>query len=205
MKIEALKKAERDFLARYPGGFENEEMIVISKKHKPEKMYQFAQNAFAPEQFVFEGQILENLVKIVGQSSMISVFEKPKFRDFIKLLNQDERSLLVRGLEQLLHGDQSLGFRWMLEILSIGKLAKWTILTICLFYYKPQEEVFIKPTTTKFILQNFELAGLYYSPKPDYSFYTAYRDEIMKMKQLVHPSLSPSNAAFTAFLMLGML
>ncbi len=204
MNIERLKQAEHEFLMRYPGGFEHPEMLGISKKHKPEKMTQLAQTFFAPEKFAFPEEIVSNMVKLVTQSSMISLFEKPKFRDFVKMLSTDERGLLARGLEEMLHGNQELGYRWLIDVLLIGNMAKWPVVTICPVYYRPTVEVFVKPTTAKFIIEHFQLQDIKYQPRPSYDFYLRFKAAIDIMKSLVSPSLSPNNPAFTGFLMMGM-
>jgi hypothetical protein len=45
---------------------------------------------------------------------------------------------------------------------------------------------------------------LVYKPTPTWDFYTAYRDLINHAKTQVDSSLSPSNAAFSGFLMMAM-
>jgi len=202
MNIDRLRQAEHEFLMRYPGGFEHPDMVLISKKHKPEKMNQLAQNVFAPERFAFPEEVVNNMVKIVTQSSMISVFEKPQFRDFVKTLSSNERVLLAKGLEEMIHGNQEHGFSLLIDILLIGKMAKWPIATICSVYYQPTIEVLIKPTTVKFIVDHYQLDDIKYKPRPSYEFYYRFRDYINEMKTLVSKSLAPSNPAFTAFLMM---
>lgn len=142
--------------------------------------------------------------KIVGASSMISVFEKPKFRDLANALGGSEKEHLARGLMEFLHGFQEMGFQMMCDVLGAYKLAKWPLLTVCQEYYNPSVEIFIKPTTVKGVINYFELSGLQYSPKPTYAFYTAYRSEINAMKLLVDESLRADNAAFCGFLMMAM-
>ena len=61
---------------------------------------------------------------------------------------------------------------------------------------------FVKPTTTKNVIRQFEVEDLVYRPQPTWQFYDAYRDLIAEMKALTDPSLSPNNAAFTGFLMM---
>lgn len=204
MNIERLKQAELEFLMRYPGGFEHPEMVKIGKKHKPEKMNLLAETSFAKEKFAFPEEIVSNMAKIVSQSSMISLFEKPQFRDFVKILSADERGLLAKGLEEIIHGNAEVGYRLMIDMLLIGKMAKWPIMTICQVYYRPTVEVFVKPTTAKFIIEHFELRDIKYHPRPSYDFYQRFKGYIDEMKKLVSPSLSPNNPAFTGFLMLGM-
>ena len=93
----------------------------------------------------------------------------------------------------------------MLEVLKSGRLAKWSLMTICQAYYHPQVEVFVKPTTAKGIIETFELKNLKYNPTPTWAFYDEYRAVINEMKSKVDASLSPYNVAFTGFLMRSML
>ncbi len=198
-----LKEAEERFLMRYPGGFSDPLMIQIAKKHKVEKMNKLAQDSFAIEQFENPNKIADSMSKIVSQSSMVSIFEKPKFRDLVKAINDDEKERLSLGLKEFLHGDQAFGFRLMSDLLREYQLAKWPLLTVCSVYYRPSVEVFVKPTTAKGVIEYFELEGLKYSPKPTFEFYRAYREQINLMKKEVAATLQFDNAAFCGFLMMS--
>ncbi len=202
MNTEKLKDAERRFLAQYPGGFSNPQMKEIAKKHRAEKMNTLAQESFSADMFDDPASIVASMAKIVGQSSMISVFEKPKFRDFSKIISDGEKVHMAHGLHEFLYGNQELGFTMMTQLLGSYQLAKWPLLTICPLYYRPHEEAFIKPTTVKSAIAYFELEGLRYSPRPSFEFYIAYRGQLIRMKKLVDVSLQSDNAAFSAFLML---
>lgn len=199
-----LKEAEEKFLMLYPGGFSNPQMIEIAKKHKVEKMTKLAQESFAIEEFNNPKGIIDSMVKVISQSSMVSVFEKPKFRDLAKGLIDSEKERLAYGLKEFLHGDQKLGFELMSGLLQEYKLAKWPLLTACPLYYKPHYEVFIKPTTVKNVIEYFGLEGLKYSPKPTFEFYSAYREQINLMKKEVSSPLQTDTAAFCGFLMISM-
>ena len=146
------------------------------------------------------------MVKVVSRSSMVSMFEKPKFRDFVKRLNEDEKAFMVHGLSQFLHSKtpegQRAGFEAFTDILRTEKLAKWSLVTIIPAYYAPSTEVFVKPTTTKNILRYFELTDPIYKPAPTWDFYQKYRKIINEGKKQVDEKLSPSNAAFLGFLMM---
>lgn len=135
---------------------------------------------------------------------MISMFEKPKFKSFINTRNSDEKKTLVDGLKLALHGKQQQGFELQLELLKIDKLAKWSIITAVPAYYRLQEEIFVKPTTAKGIVNYFELEGITYKPTPSWEFYEKYRAYILEMKKHVSPSLSPNNPAFCGFLMMSL-
>ncbi|MGE5379996.1 MAG: hypothetical protein ACM3NT_02900, partial [Methylocystaceae bacterium] len=132
-----LQEAEEKFLILYPGGFSNPQMLEIAKKHKAEKLTKLAQESFTLEQFESPNKIVDSMSKIVSQSAMISVFEKPKFRDLVKLLTDNEKERLSDGLKEFLHGDQEIGFELMAGLLNDYKLAKWPLLTICPFFYRP--------------------------------------------------------------------
>ena len=204
MNLNKLKQAEESFFNRYPGGFESPEMMEIGKKHKMDKMIAFAQEGFVKRNFKLPDLIVDNMIKVVSRSSMVSLFEKPKFRDFANSLPPKSKQLLVSGLEEILHGKEQQGFETMLEVLKSGKLAKWSLMTICQVYFRPEFEVFVKPTTAKGVIEYFELKNLLYKPTPTWPFYDEYRAIINEMKSKVDSSLSPSNAAFSGFLMITM-
>lgn len=198
-----LREAEQRFFERYPGGFSHPDLLEIVKKHKVDKMKKLAQDSFAVEQFDDTEKMIESMIKVVSQSSLVSVFEKPKFKEAVLSMSSDEKKHLVKGLKAFLHGDQALGFGQMAGLLQEYKIAKWPILTVFTIYFRPGTEVFIKPTTAKGIIEHFELTGLKYNAKPTFDFYRAYREQIMQMKQGVAESLRVDNAAFCGFLMMS--
>jgi hypothetical protein len=201
MNWKKLKQAEKVFLQRYPDGFENPELIATRvRKHKPDQMIALAQENFSEPRFTRPGLIVQAMVKVIGRSSITSVFEKAKFKNFANSLSHDETDFLASGLHQILHGDEQIGFEMMLDMLKSHKQAKWTLMTICQTYYHPQRDVFIKPTTVKGVIQYFELEGLHYYPTPTWAFYDAYRAAFHEMKSRVDPSLAPTNPAFSGFL-----
>lgn len=202
MNKEKLKAAEAKFIGRYPGGFTHPEMLEIIKKHKVEKMKKLAQDSFAIGQFTNASQIAEAMIKVVSQSSLVSVFEKPKFRDAVRSMNDAEKTHLSQGLKEFLHGNQSAGFSMLTGLLQEYKIAKWPVLTVFPIYYRPADEVFVKPTTAKGIIAYFELTGFKYSAQPNFAFYEAYRQQILLMKQEVSEMLRVDNAAFCGFLMM---
>ncbi len=204
MNMEKLRLAEERFLMHYPGGFQNSEMIEIAKKHKIEKMIDLTKESLSPEDFKDPIAATEAIQKIVAGSSMVSIFEKVKFRDIVKDMTDDEKYQLSDSMKELLHGNQEKGFNQMIDSLQKYKMAKWTILTVCLLYSDPSVEVFIKPTTTKGVIKYFELEGVEYKPQPSYDFYKEYRRQINEMKKDMDESLRVDNAGFCGFLMMAM-
>jgi hypothetical protein len=204
MNLSKLKQAEEVFLYRYPGGFDNPEIIAVrTKKHNVDKLISFAHERFAKRNFRLPDLIVQDMINLVSRSSIISRFEKPRFRDLIQNLSLAEQNSLREGLEELLHGVERTGFKTILDILQSGNLAKWSLTTACQAYFHPHRDVLIKPTTVKGILEYFELNHLHYKPTPTWAFYEAYRFAIHEMKSKVDPLLSPSNLAFSWFLLLS--
>jgi len=199
-----LKLAEVDFLQRFPGGFAHPDMLAIGKKHNVTKMVAFAQQSFTKKASKDIDSYAENMIKVVSRSSMVSMFEKPKFRDFVERLSPSEKACLVKAMNQMLHGNQQVGFDAMVDLLHTEKLAKWSLISIIPAYYSPTSEVFVKPTTTKNVIKYFEIKDLIYKPRPSWDFYQRYRAIINAAKDKVDGSLSPSNAAFSGFLMMTM-
>lgn len=203
MNTNKLKDAESLFLQKYPGGFMHPDMQALGKKHKMGQMIEFAQEHFAKKAFADPALLAQNLVKVVSRSSMISLFEKPKFRDWVYQASIMDLELLSRAIKAQLHGSAKHGLESLTELLAPHKLAKWSLVTILPNYYKPDDEVFVKPTTAKDVIGFFELDVVPYKAKPSWAFYEAYREAIIHMKSLVDPMLSPNNAAFCGFLMMS--
>lgn len=204
MNIEKLKEAERDFFMDYPKGFESPEMLEVGKKHKVAKMTELAHDILSMESLKDTETSCENFIKLVSRSSMVSLFEKPKFRDTVRGMTPEEKKQLVDGVKDLIHGNEEVGFNKVLEILKKYKLGKWTLITVFRCYYYPDTDMLYKPTTVKNIIKKYELEGLVYKPTPSYEFFIKYRDAINNMKTHVEPSLSPNNPSFSGFLMMTM-
>lgn len=204
MNLKKLKEAEASFFAFYPKGFEDEGLLPIIKRHNTAKIGESVQEMFAAEKFSRTEEIGESFAKIVSKSSLISLFEKPKVRDMVKAMSMEQQDMLAIGLHELLHANQEKGFRILVDVLSIYKLAKWSIVTLIPYYYARDKEFFIKPTTTKDIIKFFEINGLEYKPKPSYEFYMRYTQILKEMKLQVSPLIGEDNAGFTGFMMMVM-
>lgn len=202
MRTDRLHLAEAEFLRQYPEGFASADLAKIGKRHRIEQMTTLARESLTKKSFAHQAVVLDAIVRLVTRSSMVSLFEKPKFRDAINGLDKDDRAYLADGFRLLLHGNEEKGFNRILDVLSEIRLAKWSLITIVPFYYRPQVDVFVKPTTTKNIIRFLELEGLDYRPRPSWDFYARYREAINACKAQVNPSLAVNNAAFTGFLMM---
>ncbi len=204
MDVKKLRTLEKKFLEEYPEGFQSEELLAIGKKHKMEKMKTFVEENFEKDKFDDVEDIMIHFTKLISMSSLVSVFEKAKFKDLVKVLSPEEKGLFVKGIYEFLYGEQALGFEMQIDVLGNYKLAKWPILTVIGVYSSPDYEVLVKPTTVKAILKYFEIEEFKYSPKASYEFYQAYRAFIKELRNHTNETLKVETAAFCGFLMMSM-
>jgi hypothetical protein len=204
MNHQKLRDAEAGFLQRYPGGFSDPEMAAIKKKHNIDSLAEFTQNSLTRANFSRPEFVAETLVKVVSRSSMVSRFEKPKFRDFVKSLNSHERQALSDAFEKRLYGRQKRqGFEEILGMLAHHHLAKWAVISVVPFYFAPNKEAFVKPTTAKGIIRFLEVQDLEYQPMPSWEFYRGYVKLLDEIRRESVPTLAPNYAALTGFLMMS--
>ncbi len=203
MNLEKLKRAESAFLTVYPKGFADPAMKAVRSKHNVHRLISYAQEALTPVSCQQPDHVAETLLRIVSRSSMVSRFEKPRFREFIESLGSYERETLAYAVEQRLFGKKQRGFELFQGMLAQYKIAKWAVISAVPFYFAPRREVFVKPTTAKGIIAFLEVDGLTYHASPTWSFYRGYRNLLAQVRREVSPSLSPSNAALSGFLMMS--
>ena len=203
MNIAKLKQAQAAFYSIYPQGFDSPQMVQMGKRHNMVKTVSFAHEAFSKKAVKDVEETADNMVRLVARSSMVSLFEKPKYRDAVRDMDILEKTQLVHSLDMLLHRDEERGFNLMLEVLLRHGLAKWTLMTVFRCYYYPETDLLYKPTTVKKVIDTFELEGMTYKPRPSYEFFVKYRDAINEMKMHVDENFRRSNAAFSGFLMMA--
>lgn len=200
MNTRVLKAAEKKFLREYPGGFTHPDMVALGKKHKMPQLEAFAKESFAKKSFDDRKLVVNNMVKLVSRSTMVSMFEKPKFKSAI---TPRTGGPMVDALCELLHGKPKVGFEALVDALQQRKLAKWPLATVFQLYYRPRTEVFIKPTTAKLIIDKLDLDLTYHST-PTWAFYRDFRKAIKTARGQVSKTLAPDNAAFCGFLMMAL-
>ena len=204
MNLEKLKDIEEEFLFQYPNGFEDAKFFPTMKKFDPSKLEEFTKENLKKENFSNPNLIVDTFFKIIQKSALVSLFDKLKFKDMLLTLTSYEKDMLSIELYELLHGNKRDGFDGLVEFLNQYKLAKWTIISVILYYNNRQKEYFIKPTTTKNVIKYFEIKDIVYKPTPSFEFYDSYKKILNEMKKNVDKSLHPDNAAFTGFLRIGM-
>lgn len=203
MNIEKLKKLESDFLDRYPEGFKSPDFKKTTKKHNVQKHTTYI-NEVLTEEYLRKGhKVYKEVAKVVLTSSLVSVFEKVRFRDLGADFTNTEKTRFVKGVSELLYGHEKSGFYMVYTLLKEHRLAKWPIIIVYRVYANPKKDVFMKPTVVKKVISHLDLPFKYESD-PSYTLYKKYRTAINKMKKEVSLSLRPNNLAFTGFLMLSL-
>lgn len=202
MNKQKLKEIEHEFLLQYPDGFETPELKEMGKKHKLDKQITYIHKVCSREYLNQGLSIFYDVMKVVTNSSMVSVFEKVKFRDFTKEIDDHEKHELLGSIFELIHGNEEEGFGRLVSLLSFYKLAKWPLISVWLAYYDVNYQVFIKPTTVKKIIKHLEPKEITYSSKPTYEFYSKYREFINALKKQVDDRLKVNNPAFSAIFMM---
>lgn len=203
MNKSVLQTAEKNFLELYPGGFENAELVTFAKKFKMDQHQAFARDNFSKAQFEYPTEITANIAKLVSRSAVVSLFEKPKFKSAMVGLRGAQAEAWSSALYEQLHGKQKAGFESLVELLAQQRLAKWTLASLLPSYYRPQKEVFVKPSTAKLIISELELP-LEYQARPTWSFYRDFRRHIKTMREITDSCLAPSNVAYCGFLMMAL-
>ena len=67
MNLEKLKVAEQRFFELHPQGFDDPSMQQIAKRHRMDKMVEFAHSSFAPDCYSHVEQTAANMVKAVSR------------------------------------------------------------------------------------------------------------------------------------------
>lgn len=202
MNLEKLKQLESIFLMRYPQGFEDPTLMAISKKHKVDEMKDFVHVNFERDKFDDPYAISNAFLKLISKSSLVSTFEKVKYKNASQLFTQEEIKTLSGALWALLYGEQRKGFNQLVLLLAEYDIAKWPILTVLGVYYNGEFEVLVKPTTVKSVLNYLEVTEFKYTTKPNFDFYSQYRSLINELKAHTSKKLASDNGAFCGFLMI---
>jgi hypothetical protein len=198
-----LTVLQNRFFLEYPNGFEDDKIKEIIEKHKMKKLKEFAKEKFSKESFLDKERIIDEYIKLIQKSSLVSVFEKTKLKSVKKELETYHLDQLNEALYELIHGNQEIGFEMITDILDIYGIAKWPIITVLGVYLNPEYEVLVKPTTVKGILEYFQIKDIKYTVRPNYNFYNEYRKFINELKKDANKSLNVDNAAFCGFIMMA--
>ena len=183
------------FLLRFPQGFADEEFKNSAKRHRTsDKILAIIKNDFDVASLQREDtyQINKNIaliLKIVTMSSMISVFEKVAFRNY--LADSKIHETFLQALYDLITKKDHESFDNFVCVLNLRKretnkrVATWPLVTFFLLYFDEYHEIFIKPNTIKRLIKLLEFDVEYVS-YPNYETY-------QKIKEMVETYKKQSN------------
>src|SRR5574344_430366 len=208
MNIEKLKECEERFFEYYKDGFEDEKLAKTVKLFNTQKFHTLTKNSFALENFSNIEQIAQDFFTILLKSPLISFYEGDLLKNALKNLTSYEKDMLSIYLKDILYAknedNKKDSFDELVELLASKNLAKWHIITLIPYYFSPNKNYFLKPSTTRNIIKYFELKDIKYNSKPSFEFYKNYTNNLLKMKNSVNPKLIDDNGRFTGFLRLAM-
>lgn len=174
------------FYAEYEDGLEDEKWIKLGKKYDDRAIVQFfdeLDDVYFMENDEFE--IVEDFMKILSKSALISTFEKIALRNYFS--NIKSHKAFVNAVKRLyLNGMDE--FDNLVATLSMLKdeeknanAAKWPIVsTICNYMF--DEAYPVKPTTVKAVAKLLK-TDIYYSSKPNLETYQLINQMYEKYRQ----------------------
>lgn len=190
--MDNLQTIDDLFLTFFPGGFNDENFIELSKKHKANDRIFKIIDDFDIENLLEEypPTVLKNIqiiTKMVTSCSMISVFEKVAFKNYIadKRIHETFLKALYNMLKNL-NEDTFIEFAYVLGMKKHEEncnIAKWPIITFFLLFFNPSEEVFIKPTTIKKVARLLDY-DIKYEATLNYQTYSLVKQMINDYKMV---------------------
>ena len=180
------------FLLRFPNGLDDEEFLELGKKHKSSsKILEMVKNEIDLESFQLEDNyhVSKNIgliIKMVTKSTMVSVFEKVAFKNYLAdpLVHVSFLQSLYAMLKNL-NEDTMAEFVGVLNyrrLDSSKKVATWPIVTFFLIYFDEYNEVYIKPTTIRRLAKLLEF-DIKYESTPNYMTYQRVKEMVMAFKK----------------------
>ncbi len=169
------------FLSKFPDGLNDEMWIELGKKHKPNKIIETINNELSEDNLK---EMLENedyktictlVLKLVKKATVVSVFEKVAFQNFIndETTNKD----FALAFFDLLYNYNEKSFNEMVSVLAMYKqdknknACKWPVITFFISYKDPNKFVILKPNTVKQTAKILEF-NIEYSSTPNFKTYT---------------------------------
>jgi len=109
---EKLQVLQNTFFSIYPDGFNSPEFQHLEKKHKLTKTNKKIHEIFNSNIINNDIEFLDAITKILSSSSIISVFEKIKFRNFMKEIHTEQKNNMSQAIKELLMGVLRILCKW---------------------------------------------------------------------------------------------
>ncbi len=187
-----MNNIELAFLEQFPNGLQDENWILLGKKHNMKTIHQIYENEFSAKNMKKlikdkkYKKICELATEIVQKATIISVFEKIAFKNYIA--NEPIHEPFAKFLYDLLYNFSEENFDNMVNILEAYKgqknanPCKWPVITAFIALRYPNEHVFVKPTTVKANAKILKM-DIEYKSKPNFNTYTKVKDMVINFRE----------------------
>ncbi len=185
------KVIDNQFLEAFPNGFEDQRWNELGKKHNPNKIFNIFNNEFSKQSFKtlldeesYE-EICEIALKLVKSASVVSVFEKVAFTNFMKYESTSE---FCNALFNFLYAYNEQSFETFVSILARHKnqknanAAKWPIVSFFKAYQDPNNYVLVKPNTVKAVAKALDY-DISYQSYPNVETYNKVLEMVKSYKK----------------------
>ncbi len=185
------KVIDNQFLEKFPNGFDNPMWNELGKKHNPNKIFNIFNNEFSEHSFkallkdkAYE-EICEIALKLVKTASVVSVFEKVAFTNFIKYETTPE---FCNALFNFLYAYNDEAFETFVLLLAKHKnqknanAAKWPIVSFFKSYQDPDNFVLVKPNTVKAVAKVLDY-DISYQSYPNVTTYNKILEMVKSYKK----------------------
>ncbi|ATP29903.1 hypothetical protein CR207_16820 [Chromobacterium violaceum] len=183
---------DADFLARFPGGFQDPDWQTLARRHKSyakaEALCQRELTRGKLDAALESGKLTDATQacrQIISLATTVSTFEKIAFRNYMD--NRDLNLPFVQALRDALHDFGPASFETYVDTLAMARMdpkanaAKWPIVSCFLACFDPQRHVCIKPTTVKKVAARLGV-DIHYRSRPNYECYLAVQRMVLDFR-----------------------
>ncbi len=187
-----MNNIEFNFLKLFPNGLNDEQWHTLGKKHNMKKVYEIYDTTLNEKNMLKliknkkYKTICEEATNIIKKATIVSVFEKIAFQNFIA--NEPIHKEFSERLYDLLYNFNEESFENMVETLLTYKgnknsnPCKWPVITAFLALKYPDREVFVKPTTVKANAKMLKV-NIEYKSKPNFATYNNIKNMVIDFKK----------------------
>lgn len=176
------RSSRRKFLRYYPGGFEDDDYLILERNYKWNAHVRWSE-ALSEDEFrrlirksAFR-EIAARAVAIESRTNLLFSFEKMALRDAVKTAKGAHT--FATGLFNYLHGDGSLKDRfsaWCDVVAALPRrqtrVLTWPLVTVFGFIAQPRKHFFLKPMVTRKAAERYGYS-LPYLSRPQWGIYSS--------------------------------
>jgi hypothetical protein len=180
-----VRACQRRFREFYPGGFHDEDYVVMERLYKWEAHQRWNRALGRPQlRSLLDAREVEEVattaVGIESRTNLLFSFEKMAVRDAIK--STSGADIFANGLLDWLygHGTEKAKFeRWCAVVDELPRrqtrVATWPVVTVFGFIARPRTHIFLKPNVTRTAADRYGFDFPYRS-RPDWATYRVLLD-----------------------------